>query len=257
MLAANAVGTGIAASSLTREQLTPLIRTSTQQWSAMGLDTTSLSAVRFEIVDLPGRILGQYTSGVIQIDHNAAGMGWFIDRTPSSGSEFAARGSFGEIRAVNNSPALGHVDLLTVISHELGHAAGLADEHSGISEIMEAELSTGVRRFEQRTLTDHAIHQGRMDQSAAPPIIRSPFFGAIDARLGVVFVPANPVVTRRQWPIVDQTDSDEFFVALGSGPELGMNSGLIPDEAATSAHQMKSLDISALARLFARKTNHM
>ena len=157
LLSTNALGMGEPTTTLTREQLTPLIQAATEQWSAMGGNKTRLNAVQFEVVDLPGQTLGLYRNGVIQIDHNAAGMGWFIDPTPASGNEFASRGNSGELLAAKDSAAFGHVDLLTVLTHELGHAAGVADVHGGISEIMEAELSTGVRRIEHVNTLYNAV----------------------------------------------------------------------------------------------------
>ena len=148
MLSPTATGMGTPTTSLTREQLTPLIQAATEQWSAMGVNKTHLNAVQFEVADLPGGTLGLYRNGVIQIDHDAAGTGWFIDQTPLSVDEFASRGNSGELLADKDSAAFGHVDLLTVITHELGHAVGVADVHGDISDIMDAEISTGVRRVE-------------------------------------------------------------------------------------------------------------
>ena len=157
MLSAAAGDKGAATASLTSEQIAPLIQAATEQWSAMGGSKTILNAIQFEVADLPAGTLGLYRNGVIQIDHNAGGMGWFIDPTPASDSEFTSRGSFGELVAAKDSAAFGHVDLLTVITHELGHAAGVADVHGGNSDIMEAELSTGVRRIEHVNTLYNAV----------------------------------------------------------------------------------------------------
>ena len=75
-------------------------------------------------------------AGSIILDRNAAGYGWFIDPTPADDAEFAA--------GVMNSPAQDHVDLLTVVTHEIGHVLGFPDDHGG--GLMDEALPVGVRR---------------------------------------------------------------------------------------------------------------
>src|SRR3546814_13208214 len=68
--------------------------------------------------------LATYSDGVITIDDDAAGVGWFIDLTPAESSEFAA--SATHILSANGaSAAEGRIDLLTVLTHEIGHQFGL------------------------------------------------------------------------------------------------------------------------------------
>ena len=72
----------------------------------------------------------------IWISQSAGGYGWFVDGTPFESSEFGSAGS---------SPALGRVDLLTVLEHEMGHALGL-DHTQKLGDLMEEDLAVGMRR---------------------------------------------------------------------------------------------------------------
>ena len=79
-------------------------------------------------------MLGQAAGHTITLDANAAGWGWFVDHTPNRDSEFVATGDQGE---------LNHMDLLSVVMHELGHLLGHDHETDGV---MEESLAPGVRR---------------------------------------------------------------------------------------------------------------
>src|SRR5439155_4319019 len=64
--------------------------------------------------------------------------GWFIDPTPGNASEFAP--------GAKNSPAAGHVDLLTVVAHEIGHVFGIF-ELANPTDVMFQDLALGVRKL--------------------------------------------------------------------------------------------------------------
>jgi hypothetical protein len=75
----------------------------------------------------------------ILVDVDAAGNGWFVDRTPGDDREFADGAGVLVARA---GAATGRMDLLSVLEHELGHAAGLEhtdDRRDG------ARLAAGTR----------------------------------------------------------------------------------------------------------------
>lgn len=149
------------------------------------MDTTALNGVWFVVADLPEGILGLYTPGLIQIDVNAAGMGWFLDPTPADDSEFAVEASAEELLAVPSSPAWGHVDQLSVIAHEMGHALGFADQSGGTPQVMDGTISTGMRRFE---LPEEEVRGLLADRSpsAARDVVDAAFTesGWIDSLLG-------------------------------------------------------------------------
>ncbi len=94
------------------------------------LSITHLPEVDLVIGDLPNNQLaeaawtevdasGRPTRGQITVDNDAAGWGWFVDRTPGAAEEFDQ-----ELRATVTSSASGHYDLLTVLGHEYGHLLG-------------------------------------------------------------------------------------------------------------------------------------
>src|SRR6185369_12973970 len=92
--------------------------------------------------------LGWTSQNTIWIDQTAQGYGWYTDVSPSSSAAFAQITGTNEVQAAPSSPAYGHVDLLTVVTHELGHVLGFASIDSGIlgHNWMTATLGTGVRR---------------------------------------------------------------------------------------------------------------
>jgi hypothetical protein len=136
---------------VTAAQLKPFVDAAVARWTAAlgGIDVASVARkLSFEVVDLPGLVLGQSVGRVILIDTNAAGFGWFVDASPTDDKEFAGKNGAGELKAQAGSAALGRMDLLTVVMHELGHALGF-DHSAGTSapDVMTETLVTGVRRL--------------------------------------------------------------------------------------------------------------
>jgi hypothetical protein len=78
----------------------------------------------------------------IWLDDNAAGWGWFVDRTPRDNCEFTTPGNQGEQN---------RMDLLTVLDHELGHMLGFEHAETGV---MLGTLPAGGAMLPSLTLLD-------------------------------------------------------------------------------------------------------
>jgi hypothetical protein len=105
--------------------------------------------VVFHLDSLPGALLAWTSQSTIWIDPTAQGYGWYTDVSPTSAAAFTQATGAHETQAAPGSPAYGHVDLLTVVTHELGHVLGFASIDAGILgyDWMTATLGTGVRRY--------------------------------------------------------------------------------------------------------------
>ncbi|MCA9186472.1 MAG: PKD domain-containing protein, partial [Planctomycetales bacterium] len=139
---------------LTATQAANLMPQAIALWAATGLPVgdyplASLSIVVDDLSSSETGVLAWYSNGTMTIDDDAAGYGWFIDTTPANATEFPLRLSDQLWRAHYESPAYGNVDLLTVLTHELGHVFELVDlptDH-GILSLMGDTLGTGERRY--------------------------------------------------------------------------------------------------------------
>ncbi len=97
---------------------------------------SALGGFNVLIDDLPNGVLSWVDGNNLIVDRDASGRGWFIDSTPTDDVEFASDNS-----------VIG-VDLLSVVTHEIGHLLGLDDLlESGEEEIMHATLRSGERRL--------------------------------------------------------------------------------------------------------------
>jgi Ca2+-binding RTX toxin-like protein len=137
---------------LTESQLSSIAAAAIANWRAVGLNTQNLR-VEYRIADLPeGRLATALSrndgSTLILVDANAAGIGWFVDPTPTRNEEFWGITEFAGITITG--PAAGRIDLLTVLQHELGHAAGI--EHQDGLNLMSPYLVDGQRLMPERSL---------------------------------------------------------------------------------------------------------
>jgi hypothetical protein len=163
---------------LTMPQLAPVIDRAIEDWQATGISSTQVEALRgatFTITSLPEHRLGwgfpptAGYAGAILIDATASGIGWFIDDNSSAGNgAFPIVAGPAEFDAAPASPASGRIDLLTVVSHELGHILGLPDlvnDHSGA--LMDEILEPGVRRFPEAI--EHSLDVYVAKVTVTPP----------------------------------------------------------------------------------------
>src|SRR5207244_1792349 len=133
-----------------------------------GYDVSSLSQAEFHITPLPGLLLGLTAQHTIWVDQNAQGYGWYTDVSTASTAAFARGTGVHEVQAAPGSPAYGRVDLLTVVTHELGHVLGFASVDQGTldHDWMTATLGTGVRRYAEAP-TVFAVPQSPRGEIAA------------------------------------------------------------------------------------------
>ena len=104
------------------------------------------------VADLSGNTVGQESSPAhIAIDTDAVGHGWFVDPTPTDNSEFthALNAAGTDLLTDPTNAAAGHLDLLTTVSHEMGHVLGLDDSTatSSANDLMYINLVDGERRL--------------------------------------------------------------------------------------------------------------
>src|SRR5690606_25135825 len=115
---------------LTADQLAPIVTAAQARWVGSGLIDgagAALDRITVEIGELPDGALARFENGVITIDADAAGRGWFVDTTPMDDGEYEGETLAQLLAAALGSEAEGKVDLLTVVMHEMGHALRLDD----------------------------------------------------------------------------------------------------------------------------------
>lgn len=135
---------------VTTSTLEAISEAAEQAWIRSGLNADQLAAlesIEFHIVDLDGRGLGYAEGSHIYIDDDAAGRGWYQDLTPYDNLEFVENED-GILVAVD-SGAANQIDLLSVVTHEVGHVLGLADEYGAEhqDDLMYGGFTEGVRRL--------------------------------------------------------------------------------------------------------------
>ena len=114
--------------------------------------SADFSHVAMEYRSLPSGILAYFdpASHSLVLDDDGAGRGWYEDESPLDHSEFAVTAEASWLlQAEESSPISQQFDLLTVVLHELGHAAGLSDYDLSDNPVrlMTANLSPGERRL--------------------------------------------------------------------------------------------------------------
>ncbi len=150
---------------LSASTLSLMAAVATQYWTVANItpaQSATLSHLVFTVGDLPNGMLGEQIGNHIIIDANAAGYGWYIDGHPMDPSAFAINLVDGNAwQATTTSGAYGHMDLLTVIMHEIGHAIGEPGlpYDANHPQVMAEQLATGTRILPPGVLvSDNGIH---------------------------------------------------------------------------------------------------
>ncbi|OYX96107.1 MAG: hypothetical protein B7Y74_02345, partial [Novosphingobium sp. 35-62-5] len=151
----------------TLAQMQDVIDAAKQAWLDNGvyanLDNV-FAGITFEVRDLGDNALASFDDGLLTIDDDASGFGWFIDLSPADSSEYTAGGKAHLFEALSGSGAQGRVDLLTVVMHELGHAVGLED----IAATLEPRLMSATLRLGERRV------YSELDAAPAPAVPTTP-----------------------------------------------------------------------------------
>jgi Ca2+-binding RTX toxin-like protein len=189
---------------LTQAELDFIVDAAIGRWAAAGASDEQIAAMRavkVSVSDLAGLTLGQSGAGTIVLDSNAAGWNWFVDSTPGDDSEYAGSGS--KLSATDNLGLAGtRIDLLTVLTHELGHQIGLADISTpgSSSELMYGTIAAGERRL-----------PGSDDLSGATGAAVTGAFAFAPVTIGSI--PAGQVVTVEFRHVIDNSVEDRLVGA--------------------------------------------
>jgi hypothetical protein len=167
-LQAAAVGHNPVTATLTSQQADALLPEAIHRWHAVGVDTSALRGIDVRIADLGGATLGLASGHTIWLDANAAGWGWFVDKTPWEDSEFTTPGNQGEQN---------RLDLLTALEHEIGHLLGHEHGHGGV---MAEALLPGTRpRFRRGADSDTSRPVGDVIFAPIATNLEAPWPGSI------------------------------------------------------------------------------
>jgi autotransporter-associated beta strand protein/VCBS repeat-containing protein len=137
--------------SLDRWTVDLLAKAALDRWTEVGLNAEQIAAlgqVEYRVADLDVGKLGSAEGWTITLDIDAAGQGWFVDDTPNADEEFAPTSSVSRLQA-STSPAVGRIDVLSILMHEQGHVLGLPDIYAShaSTDLMHGHFSAGERRL--------------------------------------------------------------------------------------------------------------
>jgi hypothetical protein len=162
IIAATALASPTEVPVLQEAQLQPIIDAAIARLGLNELQIAKLKSTPVVITDLPGTQFGAYADGVIWIDVDAAGYGWFVDTTPATNEEYQV---VDGALVARSKDAIGRIDLLSVLTHEYGHVLGLEHTESGL---MAETLEAGVRSFailDQGTSTEARVLNSAINPS--------------------------------------------------------------------------------------------
>ena len=158
-----AQGPGLNINLLTLADIDLLLPAARQYWLNQGAKASVLGGVSLHIGQLPAGLAGQTAGKSITLSQDGAGWGWFVDATPTADEEFTPDPTAQNLRATAGTAAVGKLDLLTVLIHELGHVLG-AQDLARAEDVMSGHLEAGVRRLP--TAQDTAMWLAAQSQRA-------------------------------------------------------------------------------------------
>lgn|GEM_PF-1546903 len=128
---------------LTMTDVNAVLAQAKAYWRAMGASPAILDALTVRLDSLALGFAGDTDGTTITLDTLGAGWGWYVggDGDPV----FEPTASASVFHAISGSAADGKLDLLTVLTHEIGHIVGLSDTFDDSS--MGSDLAPGVRRL--------------------------------------------------------------------------------------------------------------
>ncbi|QDU10247.1 VCBS domain-containing protein [Gimesia aquarii] len=120
------------------------------------LGGTQLGEGQITAVDEEGRPI----AGIVTLDDDAAGLGWYSDINTTAFGGTELEGGVAHT-ADGNSDAVGRYDLLTVLLHEIGHVAGFTQTYAPFGSHVEVGVG-GTLSFVgsgfEATLTNDGLH---------------------------------------------------------------------------------------------------
>ncbi len=199
-------------------------------WVAVGANPQSFQNVQVQIGTLSKGVLADTAGSVITIDASAGGFGWY---TNTSSNDFQPVANSVDQSAKAGTAAVGHMDLLTVVDHELGHVLGLPDVTTGADNLMTQTLSAGTRRLPTASLLIGIVPPATMASQATAPVQQlwpsptlvpvntllaagtpsnaKPAVGSANSALSQVFTQTGPLTT----PAPSAAALTQVFATLG------------------------------------------
>ncbi len=142
-------GPGIDLESVSQADIDALLPLAKQYWLNAGASAGLLNSATFSVADLPEGFAAWAEGSAITLDASGAGWGWYLDESPIDSSEFAVADTATAFHVDDedtDNPAIGRLDLLTVLIHELGHIVNLPSTATSY-DVMSQYLAPGQRRL--------------------------------------------------------------------------------------------------------------
>jgi uncharacterized delta-60 repeat protein len=218
------------------------------RWRNSGATAAQLAKLRSAIitmVDLPPGVLGQTVGTKIYLDTTANGNGWFVDTTPSASTEFSQQLSGVERIALGSSDAVGHIDMLTVLMHEMGHVINLVDlDAPHKNQLMTHALPISTRRIPTGSDPLDVSNDGSLNPIDALLIINRLNAGG----LGAIHDEPSALCDVNQDGSVTPLDALLVINALNAGAFGGQGEAPLADEVAQPGSDFVSILTAAAAK---------